>query len=81
MYNNGGLGAIVNMNNLRHDKFELIWNVIEHTVNINFYAVRKSAIQPKDCLFIALTVMKHGVNWDFFGQICNCKGPGLKRLI
>lgn len=74
---------MLNMTNCTPDKMEYIWNSNEHNVNIIFHAGRgkKSAIQPKYCLLMSLTVMKYGVTWEFSGQILNCKNPNSEPLI
>lgn len=82
-YTNGASSEIWSLKNFTHDKVEHISNFIEHKVDISFRAGRgtKSVVQPKECLLMALTVMRRGGVWDYLIQMLNCKGPNFEHLI
>lgn len=82
-YDSGGSGAILQMTNFTPDKIESIWLNMEDSITQVFCSGRgkKSAVKPKDCLFMLLTVLKHGGNWDFLAKMFNCKGPNFERLM
>lgn len=82
-YANGGAESICQMTNFTPSEFSTIWSGIEtHVLSTwNTGRGRKSSQQPKDVLFMLLTVLKHAGHWDFLGKMFHIKGPTFEKLI
>ena len=51
------------------------------TSKYNIGRGRKSPFSGNDVLFMVLTVLKHGNNWDLVGRIFKIKEPTFGRLV
>ena len=82
-YQSGGSASIVKMTNFNIRQFESIWTTFADfiTSKFNVGRGRKSPFTSKDVLFIVITVLKHGGNWDLLGRVFKIKGPTFERLI
>lgn len=81
--NDGGPAAIISMTNFSPSEFEQIWAHLGDFVckNYNVGRGKKYSTGGKDALFMTITVLKHGGQWDILARIFRMKGPSFERLI
>lgn len=79
----GGSAAVMEMTNQSANEFQTLWSSISGTVlsNYNVGRGRKSSITGKDSLFMTLTVLKAGGQWDVLAKLFGMKGPTFERHI
>ena len=78
-----GAEAIKQMTNFTPSEFGSLWKTIANHVKSkwNVGRGRKSDQEPKDVLFMTLSVLKHGGTWDYMGRMFKIKGPTFEKLI
>lgn len=62
----------------------MIWELVEDEGDVSFNGERGkiSKVSPKDCLFMTLTVFRHGGIWDsFLSRMIKCKGSNFEKFI
>ena len=71
------------MTNFEPAEFEEIWLLVEEFISQNYNVGRgkKSEVTGKDALFMLMTVLKYGGQWDMLARIFLMKGPTFERLI
>ena len=71
------------MTNFLSQTFELLWNnlsdLITQTYNVG--RGRRSKVSGKDALFVTLTMLKHGGQWDMLARVFDMKVPTFERLV
>ncbi len=83
-YNDGGgAKAIMNMTNFSTCEFRRLWRVVDGFVsaNWNIGRGRKCLYCPRDILFMTLTTIKYGGQWDVLARIFSIKTPTFERVI
>lgn len=82
-YNQGCSEAIITMTNFTASEFFKIWDYTSNFISTkwNVGRGRKSSCKGKDVLFMMLTVLKHGGNWDYLAGMFCMKGPTFERMI
>ena len=82
-YNEGGAEAIRSMTNVLPRNFELLWNHLSEYVTQTYNVGRgqRSKVSGKDALFITMTVLKHGGQWDMLARVFSMKGPTFEGLV
>lgn len=71
------------MSNFSPRKFNVVRKELSGHVAKNWKVGRGRKLLhcPKDVIFMVLTVVKHGGNWDFLGNMFKIKGPTFEKLI
>ena len=79
----GGPDTLKTMTNFTESEFDYIWTRMNTHVQStwNVGRGRKSKHQPKDVLFMTLTVLKHPSTWQMSGLMFDMKGPTFQKLI
>lgn len=79
----GGTDTIMHITNFNAKEFQIPWNSCApfKERNWNVGRGRKSLFTIKEVLFMLLSVLKNGGNWDFLGCVFKMKGPTFERLI
>lgn len=82
-YDEGGGSAIQNMTNFSPLEFQTLWSRSSDFVKSVYNQGRgkKCAVSAQDMLFITLTVLKAGGQWDFLGRLFGFKGPTFERMV
>ena len=82
-YQSGGSPAILKMCNFAPDEFQEVWMKFREVMlkNWNTGRGRKTKHGARDMLFIVLSCMKHGGQWDFLRRMFKIKGPTLWDLV
>ena len=82
-YNDGGSQSIKAMCNFDSTQFFELWIMIEDYVSKNWNVGRGKRTQYKaqDVLFMTLTVLKHGQQWNFTARLFSIKCSTFERLI
>ena len=82
-YNQGGAAAIVSMANYDPSQFDTLWRNLESFIvrNYNVGRGRRSSHTACDVLFMMMTELKHGGQWDHSARKFGMKGPTFERLI
>lgn len=82
-YEKGGNQAIVQMSNFNRQELDGIYDIISDHVSTHYNVGRgrKSPFTAKDMLFMVLTVLKCGGQWDFMARVFQQKAPSFERQV
>ena len=82
-YDQGGPEAIKSMTNFGPPQFTDIWLAVSTFVSANWNTGRgrKTKVEAKDVLFMMMTVLKHGQQWDFTARLFKMKTCTFERII
>lgn len=71
------------MTNFEASEFQSIWNSISEIIieRYNIGPGRKSHHTGKEMLFMILTVLKHGGQWEIIAKVFSLKGPSFERMM
>lgn len=78
-----GTRAVLNMTNFTVREYSRLYNRFHEFILTHWNCGRgkKTQYKPKDVLFMLLTVLKYGCNWDILARTFNIKTPTFEQLM